>query len=333
MNHPLRTAVTLVELLVVLGVIGLLVAIGLPAIQQVRESGRRTLCQDHLRQIGLAAGAYESTHGCFVPGGWFNGVPGGSTYSYDEGMFVRLAPWLELQAEADQYRQCVQGEDRPYPDAPPLLLCPSGEGSSRLKNLSRLANGAPVPGLDGGTCDYRGNTGYFHMEIRLSSRMGPVGVQIEGSSIPRVTGPWATDGRSHSILAWESLGSRIVRSRGERQVNWDIEDRMGDADYLLRVWTEAEERWLDFPPVAPGGGAAKKYLHAWVGIRTGWMQEMEGRVINDNNLNYGLYSLHAAGANVVMLDGSVRLLAADLDPAVGHALASIAGGETVNLEQ
>lgn len=49
---------TLVELLVVIGIISLLAAIILPVFATVRESGRKTVCQSNLRQIGMAYALY-----------------------------------------------------------------------------------------------------------------------------------------------------------------------------------------------------------------------------------------------------------------------------------
>ena len=54
---------TLTELLVVIAVIGLLVGLGLPAIQRSRESARRMQCQSNLRQIGIALDQYLDIRG------------------------------------------------------------------------------------------------------------------------------------------------------------------------------------------------------------------------------------------------------------------------------
>ena len=56
-----KRAFTLVEMLVVISIIGVLVALLMPAIQQVRETGRQTHCLNNQRQIGQAINAYAAT--------------------------------------------------------------------------------------------------------------------------------------------------------------------------------------------------------------------------------------------------------------------------------
>jgi prepilin-type N-terminal cleavage/methylation domain-containing protein len=65
--HAVR-AFSLVELLVVLAILGVLVALLLPAIQAARESARRATCNSHQKQVGLAILSFEAAQGVFPAG-------------------------------------------------------------------------------------------------------------------------------------------------------------------------------------------------------------------------------------------------------------------------
>lgn len=63
-----RTGMTLIELLVVVAIIGMLVALVLPAVQMARETARRAQCQSNLRQLGIAMALHANARGSFPIG-------------------------------------------------------------------------------------------------------------------------------------------------------------------------------------------------------------------------------------------------------------------------
>ncbi|HEY2761512.1 MAG TPA: DUF1559 domain-containing protein, partial [Pirellulales bacterium] len=94
-----RSAFTLVELLVVVAIIGILIALLLPAVQAAREAARRTQCLSGLKQLGVAAQNYHSTYRTFPVGMW---MKPGLTYT-ESTFFVRLLPYLEEQSLYDKW--------------------------------------------------------------------------------------------------------------------------------------------------------------------------------------------------------------------------------------
>ncbi|HWY87261.1 MAG TPA: DUF1559 domain-containing protein [Gemmataceae bacterium] len=117
---PRRPAFTLIEVLVVIAIIAILIALLIPAVQKVREAAGRAGCENNLKQIGLAAHAYESVNHRLPPG--YNGVNSPANGLLEAamplsgpnvGVLCYLLPYVEQDIV---YQSFFQGPDPVPPD-------------------------------------------------------------------------------------------------------------------------------------------------------------------------------------------------------------------------
>lgn len=96
MKYQRQRGFTLIELLVVIAIIAVLVALLLPAVQQARESARRTQCRNNLKQIGLALANYEESYATLPPATTTRGGIHGTT------VWMRLLPYMDKNSIFDE---------------------------------------------------------------------------------------------------------------------------------------------------------------------------------------------------------------------------------------
>ena len=130
-HYKIRTAFTLVELLVVIAIIGILMSMTLPAIQAARESARRTLCRNNLRNQAMAAMLHLNHNKIYPTGGhgwtWVGDADKGFNSKQPGGWQYNILPYMEEVALHDL--------GKGLPDA-----------DKKIKNGERFATVVPIFG-------------------------------------------------------------------------------------------------------------------------------------------------------------------------------------------
>ena len=105
---PRNKAFTLIELLVVVAIIGVLVALLLPAVQSAREAARRASCENNLKQLATAIHLYHDTHKIVPP--LYNGRLDWRSVSFGLETFswrTVILPYLEERELFQRARLCA----------------------------------------------------------------------------------------------------------------------------------------------------------------------------------------------------------------------------------
>lgn len=153
MHHRnIRSAFTLVELLVVISIIGILVALLLPAVQAAREAARSLQCRNHLKQIGLALANYESAHKALPAAGLVAPSDDHSMFApnFDPrsgqqlSWMVLLLPYIEESALYEQFdlnRSVLDQPTNPQRQFVNTYHCPSDSSPGRLFSSPNFSGG------------------------------------------------------------------------------------------------------------------------------------------------------------------------------------------------
>jgi prepilin-type N-terminal cleavage/methylation domain-containing protein/prepilin-type processing-associated H-X9-DG protein len=324
-----KTAFTLVELLVSITIIGMMMAILLPAVQAAREAARLMQCQCNLRQVGLAVLHYENQLQTFPPSSYWRS--GAVPHDYVELPYYRhnwailVLPFMENQSLFNQFDLSVpiSGSNSARNMAAratriPVMLCPTDRYNSQAY-MNNSKNKITMPlGINWARGNYAANAALGQM---ISD-----GQKDQYSFLPTSTG-WRNpclrgimgancsvtmaeikDGASCTVLLGEvragvapadprgvwamSGGASALWGHGAQQGMDDFgpNNNSKEADDVLGCG-DVRAAWGDMP-FDSDPHLMKEGMPCYGG--------------RGGNVQIGMRSLHLAGANACFADGSVH---------------------------
>ncbi len=323
-----RRAISLVEMLIVVGIIGVLVALLLPAIQSVRESARRTKCQNNLKQIVQACHAFESAKGSLPS--LYNGTS--LVYPLDDYDMFHTHSWrveLLTQLEQQQLRDSIKWsslatdpENASVAQAVvSVYICPSGADprSTMGRGLYRSARSESPSTTNMYSVtrsDYDAITG-----IQVWPETLPPGSDLNSEQFIR----WGMWGKPDLVAGKVGGGPLIAYRPGKfREVTDGLSntivaaERGGKPIDLLNGKPNVTESNPQANFRGQPGWSASSAIY--------WSMNQNDVGINQSN-STGIYSLHTGGAYVAIADGSVRFLSESTPVSELVQLISKAGGQ------
>jgi len=344
-RHEKYAAFTLVELLVVIAIIGILVGLLLPAVQAAREAARRMQCQNHLRQLGLAAHNHESALRVLPPAFRGKSIGGAPPYFDLWGTLANLTPYLEQTAvyNSIDLNLTMYQLTSPFgiqaPDAVrtrvPIFLCPSDTGESVCRDSYAIVGEfAPTNYsfcLGSGTS--RGRTGW------LGSPYDADGVFYAQSKV-KITD--IKDGTSNTVGASERilgsgeertvLGSRAELKPQTMYVNPGAETNDANCGSSLRI-NFSQRRMYTWVAGEPRCTSYNHYYLPNDPINPDCVANFTGSDPLTRSTGHGLStarSRHTGGVNAWYCDGSVRFISNSIQLQIWRAIATRTGGEVAN---
>jgi prepilin-type N-terminal cleavage/methylation domain-containing protein/prepilin-type processing-associated H-X9-DG protein len=322
-SAPITGGFTLVELLVVITIIGILIALLLPAVQAAREAARKMQCANNLKQIGLGMHNFAAAQGTFPPGAKSRTIEWAYFLHY-------LLPFLEQEA----YYTTVDGPKfglvRPWDTA--------GAGWSRWATLNNVA----IPGLLCPDDDLGTSMNLIATNLRLakSNYLGffsgmndQEGMYSATDMKPSFTSQQAKDlQQRHAVFRFET-GTPFA------EITDGTSNTMAVAEYLKGVdeedlrgfpWSNRGGLQMLFVKFGPNSLGEDSLYPSFCTAETN--QPSLNLPCNGSGATYGYAgsrSRHPGGVNVVYCDGSTHFIPDNVDINVWQSLGWINDGNAV----
>jgi len=328
-----RRGFTLVELLVVIAVIGLLVALLLPAVQAAREATRRSQCGNHLKQMALALHNYHDAHQTFPIGSWAawenTAPPAPAPRTEGRGALHHfILPFVERSAEYNLFASdlaAVESGSIAYIELGnhantlrqvriKLFYCPSSDYQGWYNKLALTTYvGSAGPNALSAVGNARGN-------CTCSHPYNPFAIPTARLPQHGAPGPFFRHNSTTEVAKPRRVASRLGDvSDGTSNTIFLGEMRPQCSSVALASWANSNNGSGVLTTIVP-------INYDSCGQRKVW-QTVDGcRTDCNDTVSLGFKSNHPNGAQFAFEDGGVRFLRQEIDHQLYQYLGAIADG-------
>jgi prepilin-type N-terminal cleavage/methylation domain-containing protein/prepilin-type processing-associated H-X9-DG protein len=317
-----RPAFTLIELLVVIAVIGILIALLLPAVQKVRESANRTKCVNNLKQLGLALHNYHDVNLAF-PYGMIDKINDTSTgfricwahlllpYIEQDNLYHILKPQMDTTiATGAGGNGAINWTNNQT--IIPAYLCPSDSANGKI------LNGGGNQGFFGNYVLCAGNTAFG--DATASTQLNGMFYSLSKTRIADVT-----DGLTNTVMASELI---VVPNQNGDPASC----ASGGYDYRGAYYNSISGGALFDTLYPPNEHTVGDYIWNRCSVQQpGSSQPVAPcagcTLINATQINARSY--HPGGVNAALADGSVRFISNNIQTTTWQQLGSRSLGEVI----
>jgi prepilin-type N-terminal cleavage/methylation domain-containing protein/prepilin-type processing-associated H-X9-DG protein len=341
-----RRAFTLIELLVVIAVIGILVALLLPAVQQSREAARRLQCKNNLKQFGLAIFNYESTFSVLPMGDCVRNygtgeIPQASVHCYLLPYFEQTNNYNGLNFLAQINANTTASTKTSKKALSSSFHCPS-DPMTRVNNVAN-AN------IVSESCNYMQCLGSIstHAGVNLTAN-NPLTrqpeTQLHGIFFRNSSTRWRdiTDGSSNTAMFAEiktgpNSSPTSIGSTGVIPAT-DLRDSS--------VATSSTTNWSGADQLSPPAECESRVRVAWLYRGLQWYRALMVATYYNHTLtpnspfrdciSSNLYQAHLAarshhtgGVHFLLADGSVRFASNNVDSTIWRSIGTKGNGDLI----
>ncbi len=306
-RQGIRAGFTLVELLTVIAVIGILMALLLPAIQHAREAARRVQCGSGLRQLGMACTLFEGVYRKFPAG---SKMPANQSLADSGERFFwsgQILPFVEQRALRESLDPEASWE---IPGTPNYLAL-----QTKL-SLFRCPSALAPDAVDHVVQDRVPATYLACASGLIARESNPAGPQVVKNTVSDVEldGMFFVDSEVRHCDILDGTSSTILV--GEALYLKDVSGPDYFSDQLVDHWAIGSPQ-SSLHEVSEAIGSTAAPVNGW--------RKRDKLFIEDIEL--GFSSLHPGGTQVVFADGHLRFVEEEIDPQIWSAMGTRMNGD------